>query len=91
MRWRFDGLGAHETVNEADECELYHGGSWVEGHLQPSSLAWNRFSGAKEDLYITEAISSVYTSCADMGVGGPRAHHQGLEPKAYQSNLSSSP
>ena len=78
-------------MNEADECELYEGGSRVEGPLQPSSLAWNRLSGAKDDLYITEAISSVYTSCADMGVGGPRAHHQGLEPQAYQSDLSSSP
>ena len=91
MCWGFDGLGAHETVNEADECELYHGGSWVEGHLQPSSLAWNRLSGAKDDLYITEANSSIYTSCADKGVGGPRAHHQGSEPQAYQSDLSNSP
>ena len=38
-RWCFDGLAVHETVHVADEGELHHGGSWVLGHLQRSSLA----------------------------------------------------
>ena len=35
----FDGLAVHEMVHVADECKLHHGGSWVLGHLQRSSLA----------------------------------------------------